>query len=89
MRRAAITRLLDPLLGSARDDVQITDCTRIDVAKLTDTIFEVEQSLHLQGLELSPRDQAELIVEAYLTATRCGTPPDRQQIDRIVWMKAS
>ena len=60
----------------------------IDVKRLAETIFELEQSLHHQDLTLSPRDRAELIAEAYREAANSGEPPDPRNIDRMVWMKA-
>lgn len=63
-------------------------CARIDVRCLATTLFEVEQSLYVQGLELSPEQRAELVAEAYAAAVEAGEPPQPRDIDRMVWMTA-
>lgn len=72
----------------ARSSSRVPPPASIDVGYLADTIFELEQSLRCQDLELSPRDRAELIAETYLNAVEAGAPPEQRDIDRMVWMKA-
>jgi hypothetical protein len=63
--------------------------TEIDIDLLAEAIAQVEESLDLQGMELSCRGKAELVGQAFRAARDTGDPLDDLWIDRLVWMNAT